>query len=270
MKKKAEKYQHLIVDYLDGNLTLKEAEELRKKLEEEGYNLSRLDEMAELQKEMDGIGIPEPGAAMRDRFYAMLEEEKARVAQKRSLADALKLNFHSLFTPGFLPKLSYASFILLAGFVLGYWILPDRQSQSETAMLMEEVQSMKKMMALTLFEQSTASDRLKAVYYTSELSRPDDILLEALMKTLDQDPSVNVRLASLEALVPHMENPEVRAGLIRSLGNQDSPLLQVAIAELMIKTQEKKAVPELEKLLQRKDLNDQVAEKLEEGIKVLT
>ena len=270
MKNKEEKYQHLIVDYLDGNLTHREAEELRKTLEEEGYDLSQLDEMAELQKQMDGIGIPEPGAAMRDRFYAMLEEEKARMAQKRSLADALIQNIRSLFSPVLLPKLSYASFILLAGFVLGYWILPDRQSQTETGMLMEEVQSMKKMMALTLFEQSTASDRLKAVYYTSELDRPDDILLEALMKTLDQDPSVNVRLASLEALVPHMENPEVRAGLIRSLGNQDSPLLQVAIAELMIKTQEKQAVPELEKLLQRKDLNDQVAEKLEEGIKALT
>jgi HEAT repeat protein len=94
--------------------------------------------------------------------------------------------------------------------------------------------------------------------------------MEALLKTLNQDPSVNVRLASLDALIPHMEDPEVRTGLIRSLGNQDSPLLQMAIAELMIKAQEKQAVPELEKLLQRKDLNGQVAEKLKEGIKVLT
>jgi hypothetical protein len=270
MKKKEEKYQHLIVDYLDGNLTLKEAEELRKMLEEEGYDLSRLDQMTELQTQMDGIGIPEPGAAMRDRFYAMLEEEKARMAKKRSLADGLIQNMRSLFSTGFLPKLSYASFILLAGFVLGHWILPDRQLQSETVMLMEEVQRMKEMMALALFEQPTASDRLKAVYYTSELSRPDDILMEALLKTLNQDPSVNVRLASLDALIPHMEDPEVRTGLIRSLGNQDSPLLQMAIAELMIKAQEKQAVPELEKLLQRKDLNGQVAEKLKEGIKVLT
>jgi len=270
MKTKEEKYQHLIVDYLDGNLSIKEAEELKRLLEEEGYDLSRLDQMAELQKQLEGSVAPEPGAAMRDRFYAMLEEEKARMTQKRSLGEFLAHTIHSLFTPGFLPKLSYASFILLAGFILGHWILPDRQSQSETAMLVEEVQSMKKMMALTLFEQSAASDRLKAVYYTSELSRPDDILLEALLKTLNQDPSVNVRLASLEALVPHMEDPEVRAGLIRSLGHQDSPLLQVAIAELMIKTQEKQAVPELEKLLQRKDLNERVAEKLKEGIKELT
>lgn len=269
MKSREEKFQHLIVDYLDGSLTLREAEELRKALEEEGYDLTRLDQMEELHRQMDGIGTPEPGAAMRDRFYAMLDEEKAGMARKRSLADALTQALRSFFNPGFLPRLSYASFILLAGFVLGHWILPDRQ-RSETGMLVEEVQSMKKMMALTLFRQSAASDRLKAVYYTSELNRPDDILLEALLKTLNQDPSVNVRLASLEALVPHMGNPEVRAGLIRSIDNQDSPLLQMAIAELMIKTQEKQAVPELEKLLQRKDLNEQVAEKLKEGIKVLT
>ena len=249
MKSKEEKFQHLIVDYLDGNLTLREAEELRKALEEEGYDLTRLDQMEELHRQLDGIGTPDPGAAMRDRFYAMLDEEKAGMARKRSMADALTQALRSFFNPGFLPRLSYASFILLAGFVLGHWILPDRQ-KSETGMLLEEVQSMKKMMALTLFEQSTASDRLMAVYYTSELNRPDDILLEAL--------------------VPHMENPEVRTGLIRSIDNQDSPLLQMAIAEIMIKTQEKQAVPELEKLLQRKDLNEQVAEKLKEGIKVLT
>lgn len=258
------------MDYLDGNLTIKEAEELRKKLEEEGYDLSRLDQMAELRQQVDEVGVPEPGKAMRDRFYQMLEEEKESVAQKQRIVDAVLQPIRSVQNTGFLPKLSYAAIILMVGFVLGHWILPDRQFQSETGMLMEEVQSMKKMMALTLFEQSTASDRLKAVYYTSELSQPDNMLLEALLKTLNQDPSVNVRLASLEALVPHMDDPEVRTGLIRSISSQDSPLLQMAIAELMIKAQEKEAVPEMERLLQRKDLNELVAEKLKESIKVLT
>jgi len=268
--KKEEKYQELIMDYLDGNLTIKEAEELRKKLEEEGYDLSRLDQMAELRQQVDEIGIPEPGTAMRNRFNRMLEEENERMAQKQNVVDTVLQPIRSLLNTGFLPKLSYAALILLVGIVLGHWILPDRQFQSETGQLMEEVQSMRKMIALTLFEQSTASNRLKAVYYTSELSQPDEILLEALLKTLNQDPSVNVRLASLEALEPHMDDPAVRAGLIRSISNQDSPLLQMSIAELMLNVQEKEAVPEMEKLLQRKDLNERVAEKLKECIKVLT
>jgi len=268
--KKEEKYQELIMDYLDGNLTVKEAEELRKKLEEEGYDIAQLDQMAELRQQMDEVGVPEPGTATRERFYRMLGEEKERMAHQRSLADSVLQPLGSFLSTGFLPKISYATLILLVGFVLGHWILPDRQFQSETGMLMEEVQSMKKMMALTLFEQSAASDRLKAVYYTSELSRPDNMLIEALLNTLNQDPSVNVRLASLEALEPHMDDPAVRTGLIRSISNQDSPLLQMAIAEVMIKAQEKEAVPEMEKLLQREDLNERVAEKLKESIRVLT
>lgn len=267
---KEEKYQELIMDYLDGNLTQKKTEELLKKLEEEGYDLARLDQMAELRQQVDEIRVPDPGTSMRDRFYGMLEEEKTRMAQKQHFADAVLRPVRSLFDAGILPRLSYAALILLVGFVLGRWILPDREVRSQTGILVEEVQSMKKMMALTLFEQSSASDRLKAVYYTSEVSQPDNILLEALLRTLNQDPSVNVRLASLEALLPHMDHPEVRAGLIRSIGNQDSPVLQMAIAELMIRAQEKRAVPEMEKLLQRKDLNEQVAEKLKESIKVLT
>jgi hypothetical protein len=270
MKMKEEKYQQRITDYLDGTLTMQEAEELRKVLEEEGYDVSRLDQITELLKQMDEVRVPEPRTEMRDRFYGMLEEEKSRMAQKHRLIDILLQPIRSLFNTGFLPKLSYAAFILLVGFVLGHWILPERLFQSQTGVLIEEVQNMKKLMALTLFEQSTASDRLQAVYYTGDLPQPGDVLLEALLKTLNQDPSVNVRLASLEALVPHMDQAEVRAGLIHSIRNQDSPLLQMAIAELMLKTQEKEAVPEMEKLLQRKDLNEQVAEKLIESIKVLS
>ncbi len=267
---KEEKYQKRIMDYLDGNLTAKEAGELKKTLSEEGYDLSRLDEMKKLAHQLDEIHSPEPREEMNEKFYQMLNEEKSRIASKERSVDALLNPLRSLFEPVYIPKMIYASLILIIGMILGHWIIPDKQFHYQTRLMMEEMQSMKKMMALTLIDQSNATDRLKAVNYTNEISNPDDKVLEALLKTLNNDPSVNVRLASLDALTRQIGNEMVRTGLIEAIINQDSPMVQIAIAELMIKVQEKRAVPELEKLLEREDLNELVAEKITESIKILT
>ena len=266
---KEDKYHERILEYLDGNLTAKKVEELRKRLKEEGIDLSQLDEMEKLVLQLDEIQAPEPQEEMRDQFYRMLEEEKSRIASKQRFLDALIKPVRFFFETTFMPKIAYASLFLMLGIVLGHWIIPDKQLRSQTSMMMEEMQNMKKMMALTLFDQSNASDRLKAVSFTSELTKPDNRVLESLLKTLNNDANVNVRLASLDALTRQIENPEVRTGLVKSISNQDSPLVQVAIAELMIKIQEKSSVPELEKLLQRENLNEVVAEKVTESIKVL-
>jgi len=267
---KEEKYQERIMDYLDGNLTAKQAEELKKALMEEGYDLSRLDEMDKMVRQLDEIRAPEPREEMKKKFFHMLEEEKSRIVSKERSVDALLKPFRTLLEPVYLPKMLYASLILIIGMILGHWIIPDKQFQYQASLMMEEMQSMKTMMALTLIDQSNATDRLKAVSYTGELSKPDDKVFEALLKTLNNDPSVNVRLASLDALTYHVGNEVVRTGLIESISSQDSPLIQIAIAELMIKVQEKRAVPELEKLLEREDLNEFVAEKITESIKILT
>lgn len=262
-------YRDRILDYLNGNLTLKEAEGLRKELEREGFDLSPLDEMEKLGKLMDEIPVPEPGDEMKKQFHRMLEREKARMARRKRVPVTLFQLNRTRKYPALFPNLAYGVLILLLGIILGNWVVPGGQERSRSARMMEEIQDLKKMMTLTLFEQGSASDRLKAVSYTSELSSPDDTVIEALLKTLNNDPSVNVRLASLEALIPHVEEPEVREGLIRSINMQDAPLIQVTIAELMIRMKENRAVPELEKLLKRRDLNETVEEKLKETISVL-
>ena len=259
-----------IIEYLNGNLTEKQVEELRKILKEEGFDLSRLDEMEKIYDQLGEIEAPEPQKEMRDQFYEMLEEEKARIASKQKIFETLTKPLMSLKEKISLTKIAYSGFILLLGMILGHWILPDKQVRHQTSIMMEEMQTMKKMMALTLIEQSNATDRLKAVNYSNELTAADDKIIEALLETLNNDPNVNIRLASLEALTRQIENPEVRTGLVRSINNQNSPLVQVTIVELMAEIKEKNAVPELEKLLQRENLNEVVEQKVTESIKVLT
>jgi HEAT repeat protein len=232
--------------------------------------MSQLDDLERIVRQLDEIKVPEPRQEMSERFYRMLEEEKSKIESRQFAVRSIRETVRSIFEPVQLSKLAYAAAILGIGMILGHWIIPDRQMRSQTALMMDEMQSMKKMMALTLFEQSQASDRLKAVSYTSEINEPDDKVIGALLYTLNYDPSTNVRLASLDELSRQVGKEEVRLGLVQAIVHQDSPLLQVAIAELMTQIEEKSAAPEFEKLLQRDDLNETVAEKLTECIKILT
>jgi hypothetical protein len=75
-------------------------------------------------------------------------------------------------------------------------------------------------MVLTLISQSSATDRLKAVGYTSELLQADERVIKALLFTLNHDENVNVRLVAVEALSRFAADPGVREGLVRSIAQQ--------------------------------------------------
>ena len=91
----------------------------------------------------------------------------------------------------------------------------------------------------------------------------------ALLKTLNTDPNVNVRLTTVEALSQFTGYPEVRTGLIKSIAKQESPLVQIALVDIMIELQEKGSVGALKDLLKKQGLNDAVKGKVQQGIQVL-
>ena len=122
---------------------------------------------------------------------------------------------------------------------------------------------------LSLLEKESATDRLRAVSLTSEMDNVSRKVTEALIQTLNQDGNVNVRLAALDALRPYVRDSGVREELIKSIASQNSPLVQVALADLMVELQEKKSVKELEKLLNDKGTPKEVKDRIQESIQTL-
>jgi hypothetical protein len=94
-------------------------------------------------------------------------------------------------------------------------------------------------------------------------------ITNALFATLNQDENVNVRLAALDALKVYSRDSLVRSKLIESIAVQDSPLVQIALAELMVSIQEKKSVDALKQLLQSDKTAKEVKTKISESIEVL-
>jgi hypothetical protein len=136
-------------------------------------------------------------------------------------------------------------------------------------MLSQQVSDLQEMMMLSLLEKGSATERLKAVNLTQEMDEASIKVTNALIQTLNQDENVNVRLAALEALKPYATDSSVREALIRSIGRQESPLVQISLAELMVALQEKSAVKEFEKIVESDNTPPEVRSKIRESMKVL-
>jgi hypothetical protein len=57
---------------------------------------------------------------------------------------------------------------------------------------------------------------------------------------------------------------------VLSLSKQESPLVQVALADVMVKLQEKRSIKAFRQMLRRDDLNDLVKTKIRQTIKDLS
>jgi len=146
----------------------------------------------------------------------------------------------------------------------------DAATASQVQALSGQLREMRQMMMLSLLQNPSASERMRAASYASESRTISPDILVALLTTLNNDPNVNVRLTTLDALTQYARNAAVREGLIQSILQQESPLMQAALADVMLKLQEKRAVPSFKKLLQEKGLNDMVRSKIEQVITRLT
>ncbi len=251
--------EELLSKYNEGLADPAEIEALEKLIEEGAVELTQLRELKAFDDRITRIDEGAPSLQLDDRFYALLGAEKRR--QKGFTIQWPTWSF-------LMPRLALTSVLIFMGFAGGYWFQrPGRGS--DVSSLTKEVSELKEMMMLSLLEKESASDRLRAVSLTGEMGSMSATVTEALFKTLNNDPNVNVRMAALEALVPFTSQGAVREGLIRSIANQDSPLVQLNLAELMAAIQEKKSVSELQKLVDSDRTPIEVKKKIKETIAVL-
>lgn len=248
----------LIAKYNEGLADPAEIKLIEQLIEAGEVQLTQLRELASLEDQIQTLEVTGPSMNLDAKFYQALSDEK-----KASVKSTVSFNWNLL-----LPRLAFAAILILAGFFTGY-LLQSPSQKSEVKQLTEEVSELKEMMMLSLLEKESAAQRLKAVSLTSEMPHASTKVTDALFTTLNKDENVNVRLAALEALEPYVKDSHVRTRLVESIALQDSPLVQMAMAELMVAIQEKGSVKELKKLLESDKTPQEVKSKILESIKVL-
>ncbi len=254
------KIDELVAKYNEGLTDPSEIHQLEQLIEEGKVDLTQLRSLDLLEERLMAIETPAPSLAMDDKFYAMLAKEK-----KKETASSFSISIPSM--GWLLSRLAFAMILIVAGFAGGYFF--NGRNDSDVEQLTAQVSSLKETVMLSLLEKESATDRLKAVSLTTEMDRVSQTVTKALFQTLNSDPSVNVRLAALEALAPYSKDGKVREELIRSIAKQESPMVQVALAELMGQLQEKKSVREFDRILKDDKTPAEVKNRIKESINVL-
>ena len=230
----------------------------------------------QLWQRMSHVPTPEPSAQVRTQFYAMLESFDADEQASRLwfTGAGMVAWIKRQLSPRTVVRLAYSVLLLGIGVLAGYWVQrrqgPEVAYQQRVDTLTAQVQEMREMMMLSLLENPSATERLRAVSYTKDINEVDAHVIDALLMTLNNDPNVNVRLVTLEALADLAHDARVREGLVQSLTRQESPLVQVALADVMVKLQEKRSLKPLKQLLKQEGINDLVKTKLEKTIRQLS
>jgi HEAT repeats len=257
----------LLAKYNAGLAKAAEIKIIEQLIESGKIELAQLQDFSKLDSQLSKFDAGSPSTRLDVQFYSALAEEKKQYEKRAFLpnrqAGSFSLDWSNLF-----PRLALAASLLIAGFVGGYLLKSPSQDKS-VVQLTQQVGELKEMMMLSMLEKESATERLKAVSLTSDMSQVSKKVTAALFKTLNGDENINVRLAALDVLMNYVKDSEVRAGLIKSISVQDSPLVQVALAELMVTLQEKKSVTELKKLLQSDKTPKEVKGKIEKSISVL-
>lgn len=260
-----EQHIDLVITYIDGSITPEQRAQLNELIDRGEIDILDVKQMEATYKNLGELPAEEPSEQMRNSFYVMLRKEKAQQKQPAKILNKLK----ELFTLRRIRRLAVAAAIFLVGMLAGNVFTPFQDYRHQMERLSSEVSQMRQVMALSLLDARSPSERLKAVNISTEITSADDRVISALLKTLNNDPNVNVRLASIEALLRHAGNPKVRRGLVQAISRQQSPQIQVALADAMLSMQETQSIDDLKQLLEQNELDTTVRDKLKSTIAAL-
>ena len=205
-----------------------------------------------LWENLADMPAPEPSPALRVRWQSTLE----------SLMPSPRVSFFARFAQFWPKNPVWQAGVALASLAIGLWIgtsLPHHDQ--EIAKLHQEIASTREMVALSLLQQQSATERLRGVNYTGTLRNMEPEVVSALIEAVKGDASVNVRLAAIDALSKASSDPGVRQSLTRSLPRQDSPMVQAALIDYLVDARDRQAVPTLRQLASQPNLNPAVLER---------
>lgn len=223
-------------------------------------------------KKLGAIPEERPSRALRARFEAALEAYVQGLRQaERGPSTREKLD---KWLVGWWPRepvfqFGFAMAFLVIGLLVGYSLTRNTQGSGEVAQLREEVRHTRELVALSLLEEQSASERLRGVDWSVRIPQPDPQVLSALLRTVDYDQNVNVRLAALDALHASASNEMVRQGLVQSLRRQTSPLVQIALIDLLVDIRDKDAANSLKGLAREAGVNPEVRQRVDWALRQL-
>lgn len=182
---------------------------------------------------LEDLPRDEPSAGLRRAFYRELE-----TAGSEGLAARLRAWLGLGSNMGWVT----AAGCLVLGFGLSQALFQTDAGgtgaaapDDRLAALEQNVSMLNRELVLGRLTASSTGTRLQGVVQASNLAEQDQEVARALLATAMQDRSQSVRSAAIDALGPQLNNAEFAGQLMSQLENAESPIVQLALVDLVLR-----------------------------------
>jgi hypothetical protein len=263
-----------IPECLAGRLDATQREKLIDHLDSCSACRAEVAELGVVWRGFESMSEPEPSPAMRTRFLETLSayQEGYHEAQRKQAYAIPQKSWWAMLWARPAWQAAFSAALLLAGGMAGRYVAGGRAAavgNPEIAQLKTQVENLSQLVTLSLLQEQSPSARLRGVTYSYQVTQPDPEVEQELLHTVNHDSNVNVRLSAVDAIAKFAKNPEVRRALVDSIPVQDSPLVQVALIDLLVQLNDKDAVPALRKLVQEKETDESVRQRADSALQKL-
>ncbi len=267
-----------IPECLAGHLDKAEREKVIEHLETCAGCRNELAELGAVWRSMEALAIPaEPEPVMKHRFMEVMQAYQegmlaAEAHAKRETAPAAapaRTGWAGFWPhrPAFQFALALA--LLVVGVFAGRFVGTPHGENPEMAQLKGQVEGLRQLVALSLLQEQSPSQRLQGVTYSVQMAQPDAQVEQALLHAVTHDSNINVRLSAVEALEKYAGKPEIRRALEDAVSAQESPLVQVALIDLLIQINDTDAAPALQKVVHDAQTDETVRQHASQALQKL-
>ncbi len=239
-----EDYQEILIPYLLGDLSEKEALQMKSRLLVDPDLNREFLELKEMWDNSQNIPIAQAEPHASERFEQWLVAQKDHHSQEPA---------HII---GLWKYAAAASVLLLLGML---WFLgsgPQEQIMDQPAQT--------NLLQWTAQESST--ERIKGIHTSVREKSTDPDIVRALIKILQSDKSPNVRLTAVEAVQSMASSEESKQGLLKALENEKTPVVQIAIINALVSVQAGNAKEGFQELINKEEIETYVKDEAQLGL----
>jgi HEAT repeats len=269
MENSCEHARELMVGAWMRDLSEMSAAELHQHLAGCAECAAEMEALGAMWEKLGDLPAPEPSLALRVRWEQTLGSLSAPAPRQTYRPAPLRAWWQSIWPANPAWQMAIAGLCLMIGLGAGVYLQHDSVERDEVAKLREEVASTKEMVAISLLQQQSATERLRGVDYSTRMASMEPLVVTALIQAVNRDSNVNVRLAAIDALGKVANESQVRQSMQEALPQQDSPMVQAALIDYLVQAHDRNAVGAIRDLVARQDLNPTVRDRATYAVRQL-
>ncbi|NLD39291.1 MAG: hypothetical protein GX654_20745 [Desulfatiglans sp.] len=261
--------KELIIDYMDGSLDKKEAEKVDSHLLSCEECRTELEAIKSIWFDLDDLKMEKVSDQLKKNIDSMIGSYI--LGMKNTKDEKWHVSFvkwlESWWPRRPVIQLASTMALLIIGLITGFSIGSKTESKNEIVQLKSDVNQLQQVVMSSILDQNSVTERIRGLSMTGMVKNTDKEFYSTLLLILNSDSNVNVRMAAVNALSNFTGNEYVRRELVKSLGLQSSPLVQVSLIDLLATIKEPEASSALINIINDSEVNMHVKERAKKALK---